>query len=79
MIRADMIPDEVVEAAARSMGWTSAIVLPQDRLRFKGHIAAALNAWTGSFPWTFNGPLTGTGFVLPLPQGAAAPLEPRDE
>ena len=31
-------------------------------------IAAALNAWPGAFPWTFNGPLTGTGFVLPMPQ-----------
>ena len=45
MINAEQIPDEVVEAAAKSMGWTSATALPQDKLRFKGHIAAALNAW----------------------------------
>jgi hypothetical protein len=45
MIDASMIPDEVVEAAAKSMGWPSAIVFPQDKLRFKGHLAAALNAW----------------------------------
>ena len=31
-------------------------------------IAAAINAWPGAFPWTFNGPLAGTGFVLPMPQ-----------
>ena len=65
-----VIPDEVVEAAARSMGWTSAIVLPQDRLRFKGHIAAALNAW----PEAELDPYPAMPhLILSLPQ------EPRDE
>ena len=78
MIRADMIPDEVVEAAARSMGWTSAIVLPQDRLRFKGHIAAALNAWPGAeldpYPQGTRKKAVVKWYLdLPLPQ------EPRDE
>lgn len=69
MIRAEQIPNEVVEAAAKSMGWTSAIVLQRDRLRFKGHIAAAINAWP-----MVNLDATRTGIViLHLPQ------EPRDE
>ena len=49
MITPEQIPDEVVEAAAKSMGWTSAIALPQDKLRFKGHIAAAIAAWPGAW------------------------------
>ena len=77
MIRADMIPDEVVEAAARSMGWTSAIVLQQDRLRFKGHIAAALSAWPGNYHyrggWEPRVWVRSPSILLPLPQ------EPRDE
>lgn len=82
MIRADMIPDEVVEAAAkaayenqRTRKWDRCGYVGQQQLRrdARAAIAAALNAWPGSFPWTFNGPLTGTGFVLPMP------LEPRDE
>ena len=60
MIRAEQIPDEVVEAAAKSMGWTSAIVLQRDRLRFKGHIAAAINAWPDSI-------LMPAELILPLP------------
>ena len=65
MIDPKQIPDEVVEVAARSMGWTSAIVLPQDRLRFKGHIAAALNAWPGMDCRPTFGP---SRIILPLPQ-----------
>ena len=69
MIDPKQIPDEVVEVAARSMGWTSAIVLPQDRLRFKGHIAAALNAWPGVYPVNYGGDEP-PFLVLPLPQEA---------
>ena len=69
MIRADMIPDEVVEAAARSMGWTSAIALPQDRLRFKDHIAAALNAWEGMVQ-NYNWDGSRWRIILPMPQEA---------
>lgn len=63
MIRPEQIPDEVVEAAAKSMGWTSATVLQRDRLRFKGHIAAALSAWPnfGMSKWSDR------TFILPLP------------
>ena len=96
MIRAEMIPDEVVEAAARAdyemirgeavadhgivaerwyCPWKEASddakAYHMDHAR--AAIAAALSAWPGAFPWTFNGPLPGTGFVLPMPQ------EPRDE
>jgi hypothetical protein len=63
MIRAEQIPDEVVEAAAKSMGWTSAIALPQDKLRFKGHIAAALNAWPDVYVEKH-----GDTIILPVPQ-----------
>lgn len=74
MISAEQIPDEVVEAAARSMGWTSAIVLQQDRLRFKGHIAAALSAWPGATTTTW---FQDTCFVavinLPTPHSETKP------
>ena len=66
MIDAKQIPDEVVEAAAKSMGWPSAIVFPQDKLRFKGHLAAALNAWPG-VQFKMNGAMR-TFLILPLPK-----------
>lgn len=31
-------------------------------------IAAAINAWPGSFHWTFNGPLSGNSYILPMTQ-----------
>ncbi len=67
MIKPEHIPDEVVEAAAKNMGWTSAIALPQDKLRFKGHIAAALNAWPGAVQ-NFNWDGSRWRIVLPLTQ-----------
>ena len=64
MIDPKQIPDEVV-LAARDVFMRS-----QDHIseNIRAAIATALNAWPGAFPWTFNGPLEGTGFVLPLPQ-----------
>lgn len=65
MITADMIPDEV---------WHTAMSVYHKTIRKNpGHawqmsISAALNAWPGAFPWTFNGPLEGHGYILPLPQ-----------
>jgi hypothetical protein len=70
MIKAEQIPDEVVEAVAKSMGWPSAIVFPHDKLRFKGHIAAALNAWPGMSQIEENDSATVRGvacLILPLP------------
>ncbi len=78
MISPEQVPDEVVEAAAKSMGWTSAIALSQDKLRFKGHIAAAINAWPGAQKdRVFLGVLLDghdnriTRLCLPLPKDAA--------
>jgi hypothetical protein len=85
MIKADQIPDEVVEAAARA-AWK----LKDQRLweilkatqpnwqdEARASIAAALNAWPGVevVKWYH----ADQSLILPLPQGAAAPLEPRDE
>ncbi len=66
MIKPEHIPDEVVEAAAKNMDWTSAIALPQDKLRFKGHIAAALNAWPDAFITKYSE--GAPAFNLPLTQ-----------
>jgi len=65
MIKPEQIPDEVVGAAAKSMGWTSAIALPQDKLRFKGHIAAAIAAWPGM---ECRPTFTPSQIILPLTQ-----------
>jgi len=68
MIKPDQIPDEVVEAAARA-AW--GVLRAEDewllKTKARAAIAAALSAWPGAFPWTFNGPLEGTGYVLPVP------------
>jgi hypothetical protein len=65
MIRSDQIPDEAAEAAR--MAIAKAIIDDQDGIT--AAIAAALNAWPGAFQWTFNGPLDGTGYVLPVEGG----------
>lgn len=79
MITADMIPDEVVEAAAIVLHANAEIfsdILWDDLgaddkeaycLEARATIAAALTAWPGSFPHTFRGSLEGYGFVLPMP------------
>lgn len=68
MIRADQIPDEVVDALWWD-GYDFGGELPAQKMRImRAAIAAALNAWPGSFPHTFRGPLEGYGFILPLPQ-----------
>jgi hypothetical protein len=66
MIRAEQIPDEAEEAAWNAAG---------DNM--KAAIAAALNAWPDAGIEEYVN--TDRGIFLPLPQGAAAPLEPRDE
>lgn len=71
MIRAEQIPMEVKRAMRAAWARRSNDDAPE---KVMADLAvAAINAWTGAFPWTFNGPLTGTGFVLPMPQ------EPRDD
>ena len=68
MIRADMIPDEVVEAACRA--YTSIMLEVAPELAISEAIAAALNAWPGAgTDWIEQD----TVLILPLPQ------EPRDE
>jgi hypothetical protein len=88
MIRAEQIPDEVVEPVARAL--CIAEGCDPERLRLKSSdklwtawadearatIAAALNAWPGSCNVACT---LADLLLLPLPQGAAAPLEPRDE
>ena len=65
MIRAEQIPDEAEEAAWNAAG---------DNM--KAAIAAALSAWPGSCNVACT---LADLLLLPLPQGAAAPLEPRDD
>jgi len=72
MIRADMIPDEVVEAAARALAddaklnWDD---VPYAHNVMRGEaraaIAAALNAWPGMDCRPTFGP---SRIILPLPQ-----------
>lgn len=86
MLHVDMIPDEVVEATAWAMCddingegcWdeTPFRHRPMWRSAARAAIAAALSAW----PEAYIGVSAGIDyFSLPLPQGAAAPLETRDE
>lgn len=49
-----------------------AALLTDERLGMREILAAAINAWPGVDRYL-------GAVVLPLPQGAAAPLEPRDE
>jgi hypothetical protein len=78
VIRPNQIPDEVVEAALEAFTHASGLGLFPDEDEewredlvngMRATIAAALSAWPGAFPWTFNGPLEGTGFVLPIVVG----------
>lgn len=70
MITPEMIPDEVVEAAARTYAYYECYTWGSSGLRHDGlresaraAIAAALNAWPGAKP-----KLDGRYFLLPLPQ-----------
>ena len=74
MIRADMIPDEVVEAAAkaayenqRTRKWDRCGYVGQQQLRrdARASLAAALNAWPGMDCRPTFGP---SRIILPLPQ-----------
>jgi hypothetical protein len=66
MLRAEQIPDEVVERVMHCF---------HTRSSARAAIAAALSAW----PEAYIGVSAGIDyFSLPLPQGAAAPLELRD-
>jgi len=65
MIRPEMIPDEVVEAAKEAYRHTDEKTMSDWLAEI---IAAALNAWPGAFPHTFRGPLEGYGYILPLTQ-----------
>ena len=80
MIRAEQIPDEVVEAAAKTLmapDYPNSWPAWMDEAR--AALAAALNAWPGAHTWDTGQVWHHPAIVLPLPQGAAAPLEPRDE
>lgn len=59
MIKPEQIPDEVVTIAWDAFDGTESMMQA---------IAAAINAWPGAFQWTFNGPLSGNGYILPMPQ-----------
>ena len=83
-IRADMIPNEVVEAAARATweDWRAGgrqkapafeelqpWVQDDERKHARAAIAAALNAWPDMAEQFFpNSPLRPPGIFLPLPQ-----------
>jgi hypothetical protein len=69
MIKPNQIPNEVCAAAIRH--WMNGEKLYGEQQTMAEVIAAALNAWPGAFPWTFNGPLDGTGYVLPVEGGDA--------
>ena len=73
MIKPDQIPDEVVEALHTSLADDAGVLVPKGDC--VAAIAAALTAWPGVFLY----PMNKTRLVLPLPQGAAAPQEARDE
>lgn len=71
MIRADMIPDEVVEAAKEAYRHTDEKTMSDWLAEI---IAAAINAWPDMVEQFFpNSPLRPPGVFLPLPQ------ENRDE
>jgi hypothetical protein len=80
VIRADMIPDEVVEAAAkaayenqRTRKWDRCGYVGQQQLRrdARAAIAAALNAWPGAQESGMTmGPYKSHIYVLPLPPSA---------
>lgn len=57
------IPPEALEALRKSITDAVIYITPEE-----AHAAALalLEAWPGAFPWTFKGPLDGTGYVLPL-------------
>jgi hypothetical protein len=64
MIKPEQIPDNVILSARRA--WLTA---DDGAVKdWKKAIAAAINAWPGAFQWTFNGPLSGNGYILPMPQ-----------
>ena len=65
MIRADMIPPEVVEAAIDAMSDCGSEVIGSRMAR--ASIAAALNAWPGMEKAWYEGN-TPTAIILPLPQ-----------
>ncbi len=70
MIRAEQIPDEVVEAAAKAIGEETYVSNRQTlKDAARAAIAAALNAWPGAeIEVCKSGE---TGVYLPLPQEAA--------
>ena len=72
MIKPDMIPDEVINAYMHMIVYGG--------VDGSEALAAALNAWPGAAVCHYTIQNTeGWELVLPLPQGAAAPLEARDE
>ena len=84
MIRAEMISDEVVEAAAHAVVTAAYKIDPDARVNeltmeeygalARAAIAAALNAWPGAQESGMTmGPYKSHIYILPLPQ------EPRDE
>lgn len=78
MIRADQIPDEVVEAAARKFAFYAGYTwgskgLDHDAIRGEAAmvILSALNAWRGSYSLAENDSAEIRGvaaIILPLPQ-----------
>ena len=71
MIRAEQIPDEVVEAAAKAIGEETYVSNRQTlKDAARAAIAAALNSWPGSCNVACT---LADMLLLPLPQ------EPRDE
>ena len=74
MIRADQIPDEVVEALHTSLADDAGVLVPKSDCVTA--IAAALNAWPGS-EYVYRQPhrravsYSSPAIILPLPQEAS--------
>ena len=60
MLKAEQVPDEVLKQFS-----TWQFPKCSENL-MRRMLVDAINAWPGAFPWTFSGPLDGTGFVLPI-------------
>lgn len=66
MVRVDQIPMEVRRAMRAAWARRNNSDSPEKTMADLA--VAMLAAWPGAFPWTFSGPLDGTGYVLPLTQ-----------
>ena len=69
MIRAEQIPDEAVEAAARTLAGSAQLNLMAWNAHARAAIAAALNAWPG-IQGAWYEVDTPTAYILPPSAGA---------